>query len=314
MSSQGNYMSMATQYTYCDCGTAKQKVFLEHSHGVINQKDQQPVLNANDHKYPENIKGYGRCKADAQEVRRILQQHGNVTIDTDKYAGRTCYPILNEAWQDGDTHFTVEGAPALLDTSTLVCARGGRIRFIKPGSDADALPDSIDASYSAFDGINSELEKAEAVIANYLPKDGHFTIGDKKDGFYAEATLNPVDAEYRQTEGKLGTSGIELEHGNSTQGKMGVEVGYGKGDFNIAAGTEVEIGKIKSSSEDLKAETTEIKTYAKLGTSEKSAEFSVGQGKMKLEGEIGEYKMNFEADSKKRKGSFSVEHSEKHDE
>ena len=108
--------------------------------------------------------------------------------------------MLNEAWQDGDTYFTVEGAPALLDISTLVCARGGRIRFIK------------------------------------------------------------------------------------------------------------------SSSEDFKAETTEIKTYAKLGTSEKSAEFSVGQGKMKLEGEIGEYKMNFEADSKKRKGSFSVEHSEKHDE
>ena len=163
------------------------------------------MLNANDHKYPENIKGYGRCKADAQEVRRLLQQHGNVTIDTNKYAGRTCYLILNEAWQNGDTHFTVEGAPALLDTSTLVCARGGRIRFIKPGSDADALPDSIDASYSAFDGINSELEKVEAVIANYLPKNGHFTIGDKKDGFYAEATLNPVDAEHRETEGSLGT-------------------------------------------------------------------------------------------------------------
>lgn len=47
-----------------------------------------------------------------EEVGRLLQQHGNVTIDTDKYAGRTCYPILNEAWQDGDTHFTVEGAPA----------------------------------------------------------------------------------------------------------------------------------------------------------------------------------------------------------
>ena len=39
----------------------------------------------------------------------------------------------------------------------------------------------------------------------------------------------------------------------------------------------------------------------------------MGQGKMKLKSEIGEYKMNFEADSKKRKGSFSVEHSEKHD-
>ena len=47
-----------------------------------------------------------------EEVRRLLQQHGNVTIDTDKYVGRTCYPILNEAWQDGDNHFTVEGAPA----------------------------------------------------------------------------------------------------------------------------------------------------------------------------------------------------------
>ena len=93
------------------------------------------MLNANDHKYPENIKGYGRCKADAQEVRRILQQHGNVTIDADKYAGRTCYPMLNEAWQDGDTYFTVEGAPALLDISTLVCARGGRIRFIKSSSE-----------------------------------------------------------------------------------------------------------------------------------------------------------------------------------
>ena len=33
---------------------------------------------------------------------------------------------------------------------------------------------------------------------------------------------------------------------------------------------------------------------------------------MKLKSEIGEYKMNFEADSKKE--SFSVEHSEKHDE
>ena len=109
-----------------------------------------------------------------KEVRRLLQQHGNVMIDTDKYASRTCYPILNEAWQDGNTHFT---------------------------------------------------------------------IGDKKDGFYAEATLNPVDAEHREIEGYLGTRGIELNHVNSTQGKVGVEVCYSKGDFNIAAGTEAEIKK-----------------------------------------------------------------------
>ena len=70
--------------------------------------------------------------------------------------------------------------------------------------------------------------------------------------------------------------------------------------------------KIKSSSEYLKAETTGIKMYTKMVTL-KNAKISVGQGKMKLKSEIGEYKMNFEADSKKRKGSFSVEHSEKHD-
>ena len=53
--------------------------------------------------------------------------------------------------------------------------------------------------------------------------------------------------------------------------------------------------------------------YTKMVTL-KNAKISVGQGKMKLKSEIGEYKMNFEADSKKRKESFSVEHSEKHDE
>ena len=58
------------------------------------------------------------------------------------------------------------------------------------------------------------------------------------------AILISQSRDHRQTEEKMGTSGIELEHGNSTQGKMGVEVGFIKGDFNIAAGTEVEIGKI----------------------------------------------------------------------
>ena len=42
--------------------------------------------------------------------------------------------------------------------------------------------------------------------------------------------------------------------------------------------------------------------------------FQWDKKKMKLKSQIGEYKMNFEADSKKRKGSFSVDHSEKHDE
>ena len=53
--------------------------------------------------------------------------------------------------------------------------------------------------------------------------------------------MNPVDAEHRETEGSLGTKGIELNHANSTQGKVGVEVCYSKGDFNIAAGTEADI-------------------------------------------------------------------------
>ena len=44
--------------------------------------------------------------------------------------------------------------------------------------------------------------------------------------------------------------------------------------------------KIKSSSEYLKVETTEIKMYTKMGIL-KNAKISVGQGEMKLEGEIG---------------------------
>ncbi|SFT37744.1 protein of unknown function [Selenomonas sp. GACV-9] len=315
MSSNANYMSMATQYTYCTCGTAKQKVFLEESHGVINQRDGQPVLNANDHKYPDNIKGYGRCKADAADVQELLEKYGDVRIDTDKYAGRTCYPILNEAWKDGDTHFTIQGAPVLLDTSKLVCARGGIIKFVKPGSDADSLPDSIDASYSSFDEINSNIAKIEAAVAKYLPNKGHFTLGDKKNGPYAEAFVDPFDAEHRQTEGKMGTSGIEMEHGNSTQGKMGVEVGYSKDDFNIAAGTEVEIGKIKSDSEKLQVEPSDVKAYAKIEAKKKNLKISRGiiTGDIEAEIESGEYKAKYGSERKKRKRTISAVHSEKQD-
>lgn len=93
----------------------------------------------------------------------------------------------------------------------------------------------------------------------------------------------------------------EIKHGNSTQGKMGVEVGFSKEDFNIAAGIEVERGKLKSSSEDLQAEPSEAKAYTKIEAEKKSLKISRGiiTGDIEAEIESGEYKAKYGSERKK---------------
>ena len=308
-----NYMSMDTVYTYCDHGTDKQRVYMSESHGVINQKDKKPVLNANDYKYPENIKGYGYCKATKAHsvLRRHRHKHG-------KYATPTtiCRPILEQAWQDCDPHYTIEGAPVVLDTSCLVCSRGGIIRFVKEGSEESKMQDASKDEYSAFRGINNALDKFDKAVAEHLPKcmkdlkDVHLTLGNRENGLYADLYINAVDADYSVTEFK--PKERDLTHENAIQSKTGAEVGFTHGDLNISAGGEVEAGKTKSG-DISNPENPDAKVFVKGKVKDAEAEASIhADRKKEVNAQYGNFKITGEKD-KDGKYSGAVSVSDKHD-
>lgn len=82
-------------------------------HGVIYFAADFPLMNANDHTPGENIPSYGTCLKDPTKP-------------------IPCVPITPCVWEKVNKKHLIEGAPALLEGSTLTCKMGGTITIIKP--------------------------------------------------------------------------------------------------------------------------------------------------------------------------------------
>lgn len=94
----------------CSAGAVPLPILAPVTHGVTSQN--KPLLNANDHIPMMNIMPFGVCK------NKPVPPPGNI-----------CVPITPLAWQKGDTHCFVGGAPALTKDSCLTCMLGGSIKF-----------------------------------------------------------------------------------------------------------------------------------------------------------------------------------------
>ena len=302
-----NYMSMDTLYTQCDHGSDLQKVYLEESHGVINQRDQKPILNANDYKYPENIKGYGKCSAIGKHL--VLSRRWRRKKKGDFI--RVCKPELKQAWQDCDPHYTIEGAPVVLDTSCLYCARGGVITFVTEDLEECKDKDTNNREYSPMGKANKALHDANEALINSLPdnvKDSQhmLSLGNDKMGVHAGVKINPLDADDRDTEFKIGPNGVEVSHSSATQFKMEAEMGFNCGDTSGSIGTELEAGKIKSDRQE--AEPAELKVKGKLeqeGIGGIEASKELIEGAKSIEVEQGENKLKLESGSKGRSIAYT---------
>jgi len=168
---------MMSDYTKCTYGSMKNQINMRDDHGILSRKTGKAVLNANDHKWQENILGYGMCSAfcdDNNEYAQLInsaQQNGNRFVRPRVKC--VCHARTEEAWRDGDKHFVIEGAPVLTKESTLECRWGGVISFCdppKPGD--DDVPQTMgEKAAGAIAGVASSLKKETEAIKKSLTKD-----------------------------------------------------------------------------------------------------------------------------------------------
>lgn len=265
MSDGKKFMSAETEYTVCSYGSLPQKVYMKRSHGVLNVKTNKPVLNANDYKYPDNIKGYGRCsanthatkvaaeknmpKSDNRSCASVLQEQIPMNVDC------TCVPILKHAWQDCAEHYTIEGAPVLMEKSFLICERRGRITFDLNIGKIDTK-EIMEKERATFDRENKKLKKLKESLEDKLPNkvEGKIKIGNNAE-LYGNWELNFA----KQTERDVNIRKMKLNKENSVSTDCSVEVGI-KYD-----GTKVSVGQ-KNTFDKL----TENKTKGNGGKIERS--------------------------------------------
>ncbi len=97
----------------CNGGVAPIPLMPVTGHGVV--AGGMSLVNANDNKPMICIKPFGVC-----------------TLKPPTPAGPVpCIPVTIQPWSGGDTHFMVDGAPALTKDSFLSCsAGGGVIKFV----------------------------------------------------------------------------------------------------------------------------------------------------------------------------------------
>lgn len=98
----------------CDMGTDEGILNLPLSHGVYIKE--RAVMNIADHVPEENISTFGFCKAPGNE-------------------GAPCEPLTCQKWQYGKDDVLIDEEPALLDSSTLTCTKGGTISIVSDGQE-----------------------------------------------------------------------------------------------------------------------------------------------------------------------------------
>lgn len=99
--------------TKCSKGTAPGALTTVVDHGVIYFGADFPLMNANDHMPIANIPMYGLCRKDPTKP-------------------VPCYPVTPRVWENVNKKHLIEGAPALMQGSTLSCKMGGTITISTP--------------------------------------------------------------------------------------------------------------------------------------------------------------------------------------
>ena len=153
------YMTMMSDYTKCTYGSMKNQINMHEDHGVLSRKTGKAVLNANDHKWQENILGYGMCSAFCDDNNKYTQMINRAQQNGNRFVRPRikcpCRARTEEAWRDGDKHFVIEGAPVLTKESTLECMWGGVISFCEPPK-----PGDDDAPQTVMEDVIGKVKKA----------------------------------------------------------------------------------------------------------------------------------------------------------
>lgn len=95
----------------CSKGNKLVKINLPASHGsYVNGK---PIMVKTDRAVGANIGSFGICKCTM----------------------KTCSPAIFSDWMTVQDSTIIDGKPAITTKSTLVCAKGGQIKFVTDGQD-----------------------------------------------------------------------------------------------------------------------------------------------------------------------------------
>ena len=124
---------MATAYVVrgakmkCDKGTHKKRINLPTRHGSYSNGN--PIMNESDNVVGENISDFGICKGGCPSSGNITltKEHGGTVI------GKKCLVKILKEWMNTKEDTLVDGTPALTTDSVLICAYGGKIKFVTDG-------------------------------------------------------------------------------------------------------------------------------------------------------------------------------------
>lgn len=209
----------------CSCGTKENYINIPEDHGVVAGEDQQPLLNANDHKGGEggNIIHFGKCHSESNPHHTFLRTAytvlflSNADIAEDwGIISLDCTPVVEYVWEDVNDKHRLDGAPALLLGSTATCRYGGTIEFVKPD------PEDIETVSREFDS-EEEAEKAaeEAEKRNIVQKETEALVAAAMDkiastGEEGEQTVKDVQmylllAAVQSADPKIGIESYGIE-------------------------------------------------------------------------------------------------------
>lgn len=113
----------------CNRGTHTRKINLPVSHGTYSNGN--PMMNKCDRIVDENISYFGICKGNCPSSGDISLVDENGGVAT----GKKCKVKILKDWINTKGDTLVSGEAALTTDSILVCAYGGKIKFISDGQD-----------------------------------------------------------------------------------------------------------------------------------------------------------------------------------
>jgi len=104
----------------CNKGSLIKRINLAASHGSYSNGN--PIMNENDNVVGENISAFGICK-------------GGCPANGSSEKTKKCQVKILKKWMNTKEDSLIDGIPALVTKSVLICAYGGKINFISDGQD-----------------------------------------------------------------------------------------------------------------------------------------------------------------------------------
>ena len=175
----------------CEYGSMDyQYLNLPKDHGVYYQDYDHPLMNANDHVGKEHVMHFGRCKAPQNPKNMASDILGKVVpvigvidfvkSDLLKCDGCKCEPKTLRSWEEVNKANRLDGAPAVVNSSQLVCSYGGVITITEEKTgDADQTDDQ-----------NDEQNEEEKDVLDTLPSN----MADKIRDMNTDADVKKAQA------------------------------------------------------------------------------------------------------------------------